>query len=269
MGNDIPKYNDSYTDNENEIIHSFLESASVDELIEYIKELINSYSDTEKKKINKELEQLLSEIHNRVMMKQKYRELLKCKEDWGKYCDDLYAFKDCLNVREKYEKYKKKHKSSKKYDGQSLIQMFMEYYYDDTLIKKSSEEFIRRCTLSPNAKRGIKKPQEPSTEYSNIDEVPYTDTNEIEDFRQLGKSNLKFLLIMLLQLVGSPDEDRASVIIKFQTRKFAGNNHKKESTFFSMQDLSYLEYEKKCMSLLDDIKEYKKEAIIISKNLKE
>lgn len=80
MDKDIPNYNDSYTEDENKTIHKFLESASENELIESIINLISLYPDVEKVKIKKELGQLLGKIHNRVIMKEKYETLLECKE---------------------------------------------------------------------------------------------------------------------------------------------------------------------------------------------
>lgn len=147
--------------------------------------------------------------------------------------------------------------------------MFKLSDYDDPLIRNCSDEFIRRCTFSPKAKRSVQKPLKPSTEYSDISEVLIIEPTEIQDFKQLGTRNLRYLLTMLLQLLGSSNENRASVIIKFQTRKFAGNTHKKEDSFFTLQDLTYSEFQEKCLSLLEDIQRYKNEATAILKNLKE
>lgn len=264
----IQKYNESYTEDENRIIHEFLTNADDDTLIDAITQLYSLYSPDNKTRVQKEFHQLSQEIRMRYEMKQRFDILLKCKESWGKYLDKIQNYNDSRLIRDKYNHYKKNHFSTA---GLSLLDMFIENQKSkpESLCKMYSKEFIRKCTFSEQSKHGIKLPEKPSSFFSSLEEITIKEIKEKESLKYLGRENLIYLLTCLLYLLGTSHEDGASAIIMMMTRKYSFRSHKKEEkmSFFVTSEKTYLELKEDCLKYLDEIKSYKEEAEEILKSI--
>lgn len=263
---EIQQYHASYTEEENKMLQEYFENASAQELVELIYELCNLYPPEKQETLKEEIQQLICEIHSRDTMKQKYDILLKCKDEMTNYNLKLEMYLHSILIREEYLKYKKNHTA--RYQGITLVQMFIEYYQNidkDTLsdrtrqmvnlAKGCSEEFIRKCTFSPNSKNGINRPEKPNTIYSSLDEIPVQTKSSEETLEQLGTDNLKYLLILLLQFIDDDNNAKAAPAIMFLNRRYSNETHKKDPALFSTKLLSYEKLKEKNIELLERIKE--------------
>lgn len=252
----IPTYHSSYTEEENLIMHQFIENASAKELVEKIHVLIELYDD--KELVENAKKQLVHEICERDKLQQQYDKLLSCSDDWGKYLDDLYSYDDALYIRKKYEEYKKR--DGKTYGSIPLVEKF-HMNSKDTRIKCQSLEFVRRATFSEESNNGIKKPTEPKVFYSSLEEIKVKELNTSESLEKLGKENLKYLLIMLLQFVDTNGSDnKADVMLTFITRKYSRRSHKESPALFTTTDLASEELANKIQEYLENSKRYKEDA---------
>ena len=252
-------YNPSYTEEENKELHNFIETASDKDLIEGIYELIKMYP--EKERMNKAMNQLIYEISERDRMQQQYDKLLECKREWNRYVESLIDYTNVLYVREKYEIYKANHKV--KISAESFYEECMDEKSRDKRITGLSFEYVRKCLFAEGSLHGKRKPIEPSVYYDSLEDVSIEKANADNSLEKLGKDNLKYLLVMLLQFVDSVgNENKADVILTFMTRKYAGRSHKdkKELPVFTSELHTYEELKALCPLLLDEIKELKMEA---------
>lgn len=259
-------YHSSYTDEENMTLHEFLEESTEKDLIEGIQKLVEL--SPEKERLEKAIAQLHCEISGRIIMKQKYDMLQECKNSWDKYSNCLYFYKLALHIRDKYKIYQTCNKNrychlnAEDFYYRCSDKESKEY---DRKIASQSEDFVRRCTFSEESTNGIHKPVEPQTHYESLDSVPIVDYNVQQGLESLGKDNLKYLLVMLLQFSDSVgNENKADAILTFMTRKYAGRSHKgkKELPLFTSEIDTYEELERKCKTLLEDIRMLKEDSEI-------
>ena len=263
MNNKIPQYHSSYTEEQNLILHDFLENATNQELIEAIYFLRDSSVEQEKTK--KSIDNLISEIHTRDIMLQKYSKLLACKEAWGKYSDDLFKYKNVLYIRRKYKEYKE---MKGKLCGGSLMDNFHAFHLNDRNIGPYSTEYLRQCTFSEKSSRGISFPQEPLIYYDTLDKVPFENRSFDECMGKLGTQTLKYFLLMLLQFVDlSGNENKAPAIITLQTRKYSYRSHKKEVPVFMSTEPTFFELRNSCFELIDEIQQLKEDAYFQKESL--
>ena len=84
MNKSIPCYHISYSDEENRIVHNFVENATESELVSAIRELAN-VSAEQVPNINEAFKQFEKEIRERDILYQKYKALESCLKEWKKY----------------------------------------------------------------------------------------------------------------------------------------------------------------------------------------
>lgn len=250
----IPQYHESYTEEENRTLHQRLQNADDAELVELIYTLCNLYPESEQQNIKKALDNFSKEIYYRDVMEQKYKALLACENEWGKYLDSLYTYKDVLLIRQIYSEYKKTCK-----ENDFLCFLDSKYHL------RYPYEFIRRSTFKEESSHGIKKPVEPECIYFSLDSVPVTPLSFRQCLEKLGTANLKELFCIILHYIDFESDNAAPVIIGFLTRKYSYESHKKNPPLFASNTPSYLDLKAKSEDLIERIKKYRQEI----KDLKE
>lgn len=257
----IPTYYSSYNEEENLIMHQFIENASAKELVEKIHVLIELYDD--KELVENAKNQLVHEICERDKLQQQYNQLLSCRNEWEKYINDLLIYDQALYIRQEYKKYKEyKKRSGKSYSNGLVAEIFKAHSRDST-IQSQPTELIRRAIFSEESNNGIKKPAEPKVLYSSLEEIKVKELNTSESLEKLGKANLKYLLIMLLQFVDTVGSDnKADVMLTFIARKYSRRSHKETPALFTTTDLTLEELTNKNQEYLKDIKYYESVATI-------
>lgn len=259
MKEKIPQYHPSYTEEENKEIETFLKSATDQDLVEGIQYLCGLFSGEEKKRLDKAMNQLILEISERNMLKQKYDLLMACRNEWEMYCQSLYDYQKAVDIRERYRRYKA---DGKKIDKEELLlDSFIRSLEEERNKLGVTDTFIRRCTFREDSSRGIRKGKKPTVFFSSLQEVKVDEVGQVEALKVLGVENLKELLIVLLQNVDETgNENNADIITMFLTRKYARVSHKKNKASFTTTVPDYNTLLESCLKLLEDIKKYKKEA---------
>lgn len=251
MKNAIPQYNVSYSEEENKQIHEYLQTATDSELVRSIFDICNLYPESTRQYVTDAIQNFIHEIRDRDMMKQKYDALLKCKEAWRKYCNDLYRYEEVKEIRHLYENYKDEKKECK--EANFLA------YLDNKHPSKYNVDFIRKCTFSEESKNGIKKPEQPNIKYTSLDSVIVSEQTPEEYLQTLGTENLKQLFELLLYYIDEA-ENPVNAFILFLTRKYSYESHKSNRPAFSSSTPDYLTLRQQCEDLLDEIQSLVKEA---------
>lgn len=255
----IPQYHPSYTKEENFRLHKRIETATDEELVEWIQYLCGLFSGDEKKRLDKAMNQLILEISERNILKQKYDLLMSCRNEWETYCQSLYDYQKAVDIRARYRRYKA---DGKKIDKEELLlDSFIRSLEEERNKLGVTDAFIRRCTFKEDSSQGIKKGKKPDICYSSLKDVKVNEISKEQALKILGTESLKELLTILLQNVDTTgNENKADFIISFLTRIYARVSHKKEKATFTTTVPDYNTLLESCLELLEEIKAYKKEA---------
>lgn len=260
MENNIPVYNESYTEEENRILHEYIMSASDAELVNLIDEACALYAEENKIAVKKALDDFAMEIQARAAMKQKYDILCRCRDEWKKYIHQMEDYIDAVRIREKYSLYKEKHENGEK----TSFNDFYCYYKDETGFAGHTYEFVRICTFSEESKNGIKKPEQPEDSYDSLEDIPIENRLDFNgSLEKLGTENLRCLLSRITASFGDSRNERATdAYIRFMTRKYSFGSHKKKTSvpLFSSVIPDYLSLRKSCSEVLAEIGELKADA---------
>ena len=201
------------------------------------------------------------EIQERYLLKEKRKELIKCRDEWLKYQTALLNYRDALIIREKYHSFKKT------YRGKTPFRRFMtecqEKYFPGRC-----EDFVHDAIASDGTNSYIGKPQEPRIYYysadeieagpENNDEIP---KNNDESLACVGKDSLIYLIMLLLSHIETPKENGIPAAILFLSRRYAARSRKGkgEMPLFTTELLSYNELQKDIKRLLEEMKSIKQE----------
>lgn len=271
----IPQYHPSYTEEENKVVHDYLEHATAESLAQSIQDFCESYPGEVRESILENLNQLRKELSQRLNMEKRYKELVRCKEMWLQYRNTLETYPTVLKIREAYEAYKKS--PGKRPYGITMREAFFAKY-KGTVCDGYSEEVVRKMLLSEESARGIKRPKRPETFYRSVEEIPIESEigkkEEGDVLESLGREELKHILTMLLSCADyEGTENPADVILLFLTRKYSHTAHMKkksdsEQHFPQIASMStYLEAVEKCNKLLEELKKLKVETKQLEKNI--
>lgn len=252
MKETVIQYHPSYSDDENMLVHNFIENSSEDELVNAIRELQEIYAE-QIPNINETFKQLENEIRERDILNQKHEALKACRNELSKYKTALLNYKVVLIIRQKYAEFKKKYK------GNTVFRRFVTEY-QDKYFAGYTEDFVHRAVLSESAKYYIKKPLPPKV-YFSIDEIEVIPLSNDSSLESIGKDNLKYLLKLMLSHIDSPNENEVPVAILFLTRKYAERSHKHEKNMplFATSMLSFCDLVEDNQKLLEEIKELEQE----------
>ena len=276
----IPQYHPSYTEEENQQMYEYLETASTESLVQSLWDLCNLYPPEEKENVINALCQFSRELSERMDLEQRYQELITCRDLWIQYRNALEIYPDILKIRKKYHEYKET--PGKRPYGVTMLEAFLGKY-KDTVCSGYSDEMVRKFLLkdknyeqpqtafydSPAYK--IKKPQEPIF-YDSIESIPIKHTVEKKVLENLGKENLKYLITILLQYVDvTGNQNPADVILIFLNRKYASSqaSHKKQPGLFATKTMNIQQLKENCHRLLVEIKELKEQSQILANELQE
>ena len=276
----IPQYHPSYTEEENQQMYEYLETASTESLVQSLWDLCNLYPPEEKENVINALCQFNRELSERMDLEQRYQELMTCRDLWIQYRNALEIYPDILKIRKKYDEYKEA--PGKRPYGVTMLEAFLGKY-KDTVCDGYSDEMVRRFLLkdknyeqpqtafydSPAYK--IKNPQEPIF-YDSIESIPIKHTVEKKVLENLGKENLKYLITILLQYVDvTGNQNPADVILIFLNRKYASSqaSHKKQPGLFATKTMNIQQLKENCQRLLVEIEELKEQSQILANELQE
>lgn len=248
------EYHPSYTEEENRMLQDYIENASEKELVEMVEKLQELYI-PEVPNISASLQQLQKEVRERDILNQQYEALKECRNEWSKYETALVNYKDAVIIRKKYAEFKKG------YTKKDVFNQFLAEHMCDPDFPIVSDDYLHKAILSENAKWRTRKPEQPHFFYST-DEIEVTPLNDSESLENIGKDNLKYMLMLMLYHVDSPTANEIPVAISFLTRKYAETNHKKKDKLpvFATNLLSIPELIEKNQELLETIQSIKEEA---------
>lgn len=249
MNKSIPCYHISYSDEENRIVHNFVENATESELVSAIRELAN-VSAEQVPNINEAFKQFEKEIRERDILYQKYKALESCLKEWKKYYTGLCNYKIALRIRKEYAIFKGTYK------GKSVFNDFIDEK-QSTCFPGYSCDFVHLAILSEDAKNSIKKPVEPDHLYFSTDDIEVCPLSNDASLESIGKDNLKYLLIFMLARMDSPNENQIPTALLFFTRKYAQENHKGKNALppFATSLLTYDKLITENRKFLTNIKE--------------
>lgn len=262
MKNSIIQYHPSYTEEQNQIIHNYIEHATSGELVTMIRELQKLYMenipDTNKKFLAFE-----QEIRERDILNQKYNTLLNCKNEWRKYITALNNYNDACIIRNAYATFKSN------YNGKNIYENFFQQYYDENGMPYCNSDFFRKATISKGRKNYIAKPEPPHIYYS-VDEIKTIPLCNDTCLESIGTDNLKYLIKIMLFNIDSPNANDIPISLFFLTRKYANDNHKRkgEIPLFTTTLLTIPSLIENNKRLLTEILALEKESINILTKLK-
>lgn len=272
----IPQYHPSYTEEENRAVYEYLENSTKKDLVHSVYQICHLYQPDEQEKILTALRQFCRKLAKQKEMQERYKKLLKCVEDWEKYADALQNYRDAVEIKKYYARFKKNF-SSKGQDI-SILEMFIEEYSieDDCLVKgkspqfvklmrRKSKEFIRRAVINKKQEKeeeketyeDEKKPKKPKYTYLSFAEIPVEPISEENSLQLLGSKNLKYLCWLLLSSIDDIDNNNVvTVILSFLEQKYftAINSHKTNLALFSSKTKNSYEIEKDCQELFRQMK---------------
>jgi len=194
----IPQYHPSYTEEENKVVHDYLEHATAESLAQSIQDFCESYPGEVRESILENLNQLRKELSQRLNMEKRYKELVRCKDMWLQYRNALEMYPTVVKIREAYDTYKQS--PGKRPYGVTMREAFYAKY-KDTVCAGYSEETIRKMLFSENSARGIKKPEPPKEDYLSLEDNKVEIETNIDVLESLGREELKYILTMLLSCV--------------------------------------------------------------------
>lgn len=253
MSENIPKYHPSYSDEENMSVYNFLQTASGDELVDAVRGLQEMYAERVPD-IDGAFRNFEKEIQERLLLSEKRKELIKCRDEWLKYQTALFNYRDALIIREKYLTFKKT------YRGKTPFRRFMtecrEKYFPGRC-----EDFVHDAIASDGTNSYIGKPQEPGIYYHSADEIEASPKNNDKSLADVGEDSLRYLIMLLLSHIETPKENGIPAVILFLSRRYAARSHKGkgEMPLFTTEMLSYNELQKDIKRLLEEIKSIKQE----------
>lgn len=249
------EYHSSYTDEENRMLQDYIENASEKELVELVEKLQELYN-ANVPSISASLKQLQKEVRERDILKKQYEALKKCRTEWQNYQKALFNYKDAIIIRKEFNKFKKNYvKPTGKYVRKNLFEAFRKHLTCETTIYTPCDDYLHKAILSDGTKWQTKKPEPPHIFYSTVDEIDVTPLSDSESLENIGKDNLKYLIMIMLYHVDSPTAIEIPVAISFLTRKYAETNHKQKEKLpiFATNLLSIPELIEKNQELLTNI----------------
>lgn len=265
------EYHPSYTEEENRMLQDYIENASEKELVEMVEKLQELYI-PEVPNISASLQQLQKEVRERDILKQQYEALKACKNEWCKYKTALSNYKNAIIIRRKYAEFQKTYTENNNncYNSLEIFEEFCDQVKYIKGIAPTNQDYIRKAILSDSAKWQTKKPESPNF-YSTVDEIEVTPLSDSESLENIGKDNLKYLLMLMLYHADSPTANGIPAAISFLTRKYAGTKHKKKDNLpiFATNLFTIHELIKKNQELLTEISTLKEEADILLKKVEE
>lgn len=252
MSKDIPVYSKSYSPEENQKLHEYIESASNKDLVELIFKLSDLYPDDECQQIIRVLTDFSKEIIQRCQMDERYEKLEGCISEWSKYFTAL----NTKAIQKAYTDYKAlaQHKKELK----ATVDGFLGYKAKE-LKPYDFERGTIQQLLSPKMYKEMEKLSVPEIRYYTLEEIPVREYTIGEGLEQLDRNNLNYILRGLLQYVDSPDEKNIPVAaLTMLTRKYsASRSHKKgtlkSQALFSTPTYTYKELSDKCKVLLGQL----------------
>ena len=260
----IPQYHPSYTEEENQQMYEYLETASTESLVQSLWDLCNLYPPEEKENVINALCQFNRELSERMDLEQRYQELMTCRDLWIQYRNALEIYPDILKIRKKYHEYKEA--PGKRPYGVTMLEAFLGKY-KDTVCDGYSDEMVRRFLLKD---KNYEQPQ--TAFYDSIESIPIKHTVEKKVLENLGKENLKYLITILLQYVDvTGNQNPADVILIFLNRKYASSqaSHKKQPGLFATKTMNIQQLKENCQRLLVEIEELKEQSQILANELQE
>lgn len=268
MEGNIPVYHESYTGEENRILHEYIMSASDAELVNLINEACALYAEENKTAVKEALNDFAREIQARDEMKQKYDILCRCRDEWKRYIRKMEDYNDAVLIRDQYRLYKEKHENGEK----TSFNDFYIYHDEGPGFAGHTYEFIRSCTFSKKSKNRIKKPEQPDESYDSLEDIPVENRSDFNgSLEELGTENLRCLLSRIVASFGNLRNERAvDAYIRFMTRRYSFANHKKKASvpLFSSVIPDHLSLYEKCSELLAEIEGLKADAQDIQNPIK-